>query len=245
MESSWKQPDCTDKVHKQRHLESTLVFGYRYLAKSLPSTCFQAGVPHECTCSTETLGIHTCIRVRPYLANSLPSVTPSTRFQAGVPHECQRTLHVGQHTPLLADENAPRRSIPRWGVCLHTVQGHCRRLAVAWLSEPFALGTVCSRNRLLSEPSSAASRVSASGQRVPRDECGWHGTSSRRAAAVRARPRSACPLRWGRTIFNEIPESPDRGVIAAIGTFETWAMKIRSGLSGDGCQNSNVPRSGT
>ena len=102
-----------------------------------------------------------------------------------------------------------------------------------------------SRNRLLSEPSSAASRVSASGQRVPRDECGWHGTSSRRAAAVRARPRSACPLRWGRTIFNEIPESPDRGVIAAIGTFETWAMKIRSGLSGDGCQNSNVPRSGT
>ena len=179
MESSWKQPDCTDKVHKQRHLESTLVFGYGYLAKSLPST----------------------------------------RFQAGVPHECQRTLHVGQHTPLLADENAPRRSIPRWGVCLHTVQGHCRRLAVAWLSEPFALGTVCSRNRLLSEPSSAASRVSASGQRVPRDECGWHGTSSRRAAAVRARPRSACPLRWGRTIFNEIPESPDRGVLAAIGTF--------------------------
>ena len=179
MESSWKQPDCTDKVHKQRHLESTLVFGYGYLAKSLPST----------------------------------------RFQAGVPHECQRTLHVGQHTPLLADENSPRRSIPRWGVCLHTVQGHCRRLAVAWLSEPFALGTVCSRNRLLSEPSSAASRVSASGQRVPRDECGWHGTSSRRAAAVRARPRSACPLRWGRTIFNEIPESPDRGVLAAIGTF--------------------------
>ena len=80
---------------------------------------------------------------------------------------------------------------------------------------------------------------------LPRDACVWHGTSSRRAAAVRARPRSACPLRWGRTIFNEIPESPDRGVIAAIGTFETWAMKIRSGLSGDGCQNSNVPRSGT
>ena len=172
--------ECRTNAHAaQRHLESTLVFGYGYLAKSLPST----------------------------------------RFQAGVPHECQRTLHVGQHTPLLADENAPRRSIPRWGVCLHTVQGHCRRLAVAWLSEPFALGTVCSRNRLLSEPSSAASRVSASGQRVPRDECGWHGTSSRRAAAVRARPRSACPLRWGRTIFNEIPESPDRGVLAAIGTF--------------------------
>ena len=102
--------ECRTNAHAaQRHLESTLVFGYGYLAKSLPST----------------------------------------RFQAGVPHECQRTLHVGQHTPLLADENAPRRSIPRWGVCLHTVQGHCRRLAVAWLSEPFALGTVCSRNRAL------------------------------------------------------------------------------------------------